>query len=111
MKFDAGMAALHSGLIQRARRPGYVPPPEPPARVVAPVAAPEPLVRVVAPVAAPGPIARRPERRFGLTVRVGWRLKTLLVRIRGRTGRTTQSILHDALMQYLASVEREAPPR
>ena len=50
-------------------------------------------------------------RRFGLTVRVRAGLRELLLDARLRTGRTTQSILHDALVHYLDRLDGEPPAR
>jgi hypothetical protein len=50
-------------------------------------------------------------RRFGLTVRVHAAMRELLLDARLRTGRTTQSILHDALVQYLDRLDREPNQR
>lgn len=49
--------------------------------------------------------------RFGLTVRVHAGLRELLFDARSRTGRTTQSILHDALVHYLRRLDREPDQR
>jgi hypothetical protein len=50
-------------------------------------------------------------RRFGLTVRVAAELRERLMDARMRTGRTAQSILHDALAGYLDRLERRQSER
>lgn len=75
--------------------------------------------RVLARLQAVSPVGRLAGRaggaavfpRFGLTVRVGSGLRDLLLQARSRSGRTTQSILHDALVAYLGAEEREQTGR
>jgi hypothetical protein len=131
MNMESLTASLHAGLIQRARPAKVVPlrddagagrgavvalragdiarvRPAPASLVdVGPPAMARVLPRSIAAVEPAGAqAAPAPARRFGLTVRVGAELRERLVAARERTGRTGQSILHDALAGYLAALER-----
>ena len=106
---DHGSASLHAGLIERARPrkrmpvpEGVVPFPSPrQGRNSAPL---EPLDMraLLAERFAEDPGHDRRVPRRGLTVRVEPELYTALQRLRKR-GRTAQSVLHDALVRYLAN--------
>jgi hypothetical protein len=135
MSMETYSASLHAGLIQRTRPAARVVPlrelsraplathrkteaAAPAGAIVAALHESEirPAPASAASVAAVGAIAAPAgrwsfRRRFGLTVRVGGALRELLVHARRRTGRTTQSILHDALVQYLALLDRERGQR
>jgi hypothetical protein len=133
MNMESLTASLHSGLIQRAR-PKVVPLREdagPGRAAVVPLRASDiararpaaaPLASVERPLAPRAevvcgsragafPAEPAPFRRFGLTVRVGESLREMLLESRSRTGRTTQSILHDALVDYLARIRRAQADR
>ena len=130
MNMEPCTASLHAGLIQRARPAKAVPLREDACSGRASVvqlrasdiarARPAPLGECELPGRAPAravtpPLAHAdnmvagvaPSRRFGLTVRVGEGLRERLLEARKRTGRTAQSILHDALVSYLAAHERK----
>ena len=137
MNMESFTASLHAGLIQRARPPKVVPLREDGFAGRAPVVqlrasdiararpAPTPLVRADHPRVVPAraetaptveraearPAGATPSRRFGLTVRVDESLRERLLGARLRTGRTTQSILQDALAGYLAALERKQTGR
>ncbi len=140
MSMDSWMPSLHGGLIERTRPPAsakVVPLRDPELFVRAPAA---PL-RESALARAQRFLGRAPDiserlaprgasiearvatadahahagwsfrRRFGLTVRVHSAMRELLFDARLRTGRTTQSILHDALVQYLDRLDRDQSVR
>jgi len=102
MSMQPSTASLHAGLIQRAR-------PAAPATVPRPV--------VPAPASDDGDVVHRLRQpgiwttggsealvdpRVGLTVRVAPSIRARLHMIKGRTGRTVQSLLHEALLTYLS---------
>jgi hypothetical protein len=122
MIMDFGTASLHGGLIQRARPAKVVPLREngiPAGRAAVVSLRASDIARGrPAPAPEPAPLGRAEEtaapdatRRFGLTVRVRGELRERLHAMRMETGRTAQSILHDALAGHLAALERAETKR
>ncbi len=140
MSMDSWGPSLHAGLIERTRPPAsanvvplrepehYARAPAAPLRESAIARARRMLGRAPDGPERPGPriasiqsrIASADahvhagwsfRRRFGLTVRVHSAMRELLFDARLHTGRTTQSILHDALVQYLDRLERDQAVR
>ena len=115
MSLESGTASLHAGMIERARpRREALDDPFAPVRPVKEQGAIPPLdparerpvfgLRRVQPVSAPETASPVPTgRRYGLTVRVHADLRERLRQFGQMTGRTNQSILHEALEARLAA--------
>lgn len=109
--FEQSMASLHAGLIERAQ-----PRSTNTHSVVSLVTRANDPARITPKLRAglvQAPIQRMPEspRRYALTVRVEPKIRRALASLTKRTGRTTQSVLHDALQSMLQDPSAPRRPR